>query len=400
MTSKPPYSASVANGGATRPRGRRRLRLTLIALLASLLILAVGGLSAAAWYFSSQLLDVRPDRPNYNLQVLALGRTTIELPRTGSTQRPGVYGLDWPGGRLILGSIISMNRRAVIRKISGSHARLRPGDSVDFDVAVYGTPTGLHLPYRTVQIADTLGQMSAWFIPGRGHIWAILVHGYKANRTDPLRVAPALISLGLPILDLSYRNDVGAPSSPDNLYHLGASEWQDLDAGVRYALARGAKEIVLYGFSMGGGIVESFMYRAASAGRVRAVILDAPALDWSATIDLAARERGLPSFLATITERVIAWRIGLWSLDDINAVKESARLKTPTLLFHGRDDRLVPIGPSIALAHARPDLVTFYPVAGAAHTESWNVGPARYVARLTTFLKRVLDKQRPPVLAR
>ena len=360
-------------------------------LIVSLVILVVGGSGAGAWYFSSQLLDVRPNRPDYSLKVLALSRTTITLPRTGSTQRPGVYGLDWPGGRVRLGSIISMSHGEVVRRISGGHVGLRPGDSVDFDVAVYGSPAALHAPFRVVHIVDPLGPMPAWYIPGRSHTWAILVHGYKSNRTDPLRVAPALIALGLPVLDISYRNDIGAPSSPDHLYHLGASEWRDLEAGVRYALAHGARELVLYGFSMGGGIVESFLYRSAYAGRVRAVVLDAPALDWSATIDLAARERSLPSFLAAITERVIAWRIGLWKLDDINAVAESTAMRTPTLVFHGRADQLVPIGPSAALAHARPDLVTFVSVPGAAHTQSWNVGPARYVSRLTAFLRHVLD---------
>jgi hypothetical protein len=50
----------------------------------------------------------------------------------------------------------------------------------------------------------------------------------------------------------------------------------------------------------------------------------------------------------------------------------------------------MPIGPSVALARARPDIVTFVPVAGAEHTESWNVNPARYTARLKAFLVRVL----------
>jgi pimeloyl-ACP methyl ester carboxylesterase len=373
-------------------RAHRTLRLIVILawLMAFILILFLAVLGAASWYFSSQLLDVRPDRPSYELKVLALGRTTIELPRTGSTQRPGVYGVDWPGGRVTLGSIVSMTSRTVVRHYSGSSRGLRPGDSVDFDVAVYGTPAGIPAKYRTVYVPDAVGPMPAWFIPGRRRTWAILVHGYKSSRTDPLRAVPALTALGLPILDLSYRNDAGAPSSPDHLYHLGASEWQDVEAGVRFALAHGARSVVLYGYSMGGGIVEYFLYRSRYAGRVRAVVLDAPALDWGATIDLAASQRGLPSFLAAVTERVIAWRLGMWDLGPIDAVSRSALLRTPTLLFHGRDDQLVPIGPSISLARNRPDLVTFVPVPGAGHTESWNVGPARYESRVDAFLSRVL----------
>jgi alpha-beta hydrolase superfamily lysophospholipase len=375
-------------------RGRRR-RHTLVAfvcLAAGVLVLAVVALAAGAWYFSSQLLDVRPDRPSYSLQVLALHRTTIELPRTGSTQRPGVYAIDWPDGRAVLGPLVSTTPHTVLRRISGSIHGLKAGEFVDFDVAVYASPAGLHERYRTVSVVGPLGPMPAWYMPGRRHTWVILVHGYKANRTDPLRAASTLGQLGLPVLDLSYRNDVGAPPSPDHLYHLGATEWQDVQAGVRFAIAHGAQNVVLYGFSMGGGIVETFLHRSSDAPHVRAVVLDAPALDWGAILDLAARQRSVPGILTGLTQRVIAWRIGVSSLDEINWVKAAVQLKTPTLIFHGQDDGLIPIGPSEALARARPDLVTLVQVAGAGHTESWNLGPARYDTRLKRFLTDVLVK--------
>jgi alpha-beta hydrolase superfamily lysophospholipase len=357
-----------------------------------MLVVAAAALAAGAWYFSSQLLDARPDRPSYSLQVLALHRTTIELPRTGSTQRPGVYALDWPGGRAVLGPIVSMAPHTVVRRISSSIQGLRSGAFVDFDVAVYASPAGLHERYRTVNVIGPLGPMPAWYIPGRRHTWVILVHGYKANRTDPLRAASTLGQLGLPVLDLSYRNDVGAPPSPDHLYHLGATEWQDVQAGVRFAIAHGAHNFVLYGFSMGGGIVETFLHRSSYAPRVKAVVLDAPALDWAAILDLAASQRSVPGILTNLTKRLIAWRIGVSSLDEINWVKAAPQMKTPTLIFHGEDDGLIPIGPSVALARARPNLVTLVQVAGAGHTESWNLGPARYVARLKSFLTDVLGK--------
>ncbi len=63
----------------------------------------------------------------------------------------------------------------------------------------------------------------------------ILIHGLGGNRADTLAVIPARHDLGFPVLAIAYRNDVGAPASPDHQNHLGASEWHDVDAAVRYA---------------------------------------------------------------------------------------------------------------------------------------------------------------------
>ena len=61
----------------------------------------------------------------------------------------------------------------------------------------------------------------------------------------------------------------------------------------------------------------------------------------------------------------------------------------PILLFHGTDDRTVPISSSDAFARALPDLVTYYRARGAGHVESWNVDPDRYERRVGAFLARV-----------
>jgi pimeloyl-ACP methyl ester carboxylesterase len=205
-----------------------------------------------------------------------------------------------------------------------------------------------------------------------------------------MRPLSTLASLGLPVLDLSYRNDVGAPASSDHMYHLGASEWQDVQAGVRYALVHGAHRIVLYGYSMGGSLVESFLHYSPQAGRVRAVVLDAPALDWSAVFDFRANQMSVPGPITALAIHVVAWRLGLQSLDDVNHVRPGADFKVRTLLFQGTGDTSVPPAANAALARARPDLVTYVPVAGAEHTQSWNANPGRYAATLKAFLTSVL----------
>jgi uncharacterized protein len=375
-----------------RVHGRRKRHWLrrLIILSVVLVLLVVGGLLGVGWYYSSQLLDVTHDPSTYSLRVLAFHGNTIELTRADSTLRPGRYGLVWHGGRALVGTIISSDQNGVIRRVSGNTTGLKVGSDARIDGSVYASPGAFHIRYRTVNVPDPVGPMPAWYVPGKRSTWVILVHGRQADRTDGLRPLPTLASLGLPVLDISYRNDVGAPASPDHLYHLGVTEWVDVEAGVRYALARGARDVILYGYSMGGGIVEYFLHHSAYTGRVRAAVLDAPAVDWSSVLDLQANQRGLPGILTVVAKRVIAYRLGLSSLDSLNAVDQAGTLHTPTLLFHGTADTTVPISTSDAFARARPDIVTYVRVAGAEHTQEWNVNPALYTSRLRAFLLRVL----------
>lgn len=381
-------------GSRSRQAGqkrRHRLRwlLTIALVLVIVVAAAVGG---SSWYFSSQLLAVAPYQPSYSLQVLALHGNRVTLTRTDETMRNQLNGLVWRGGRAVVGNVLSSNRTSVVRPISRSTGVLRVGTHVSFDNHIYASPAALHMGYRTVNVPDSLGPMPAWYVAGTRSTWVVLVHGYHTDRSEGLRPLPTLVHLGFPALLISYRNDVGAPVTSDHLYHLGATEWHDVEAGVRYALRHGARAVILYGVSMGGNAVEGFLHRSRFAPRIRAVVLDAPVLDWQAALDLAASDRHLPGFLAAVTGRVVAYRIGLSSLDAIDQVKAARDLTAPTLIFHGTADQRAPISSSVALASARPDLVTLVRFPGAAHVESYNSNPERYVTVLHRFLQQEVNR--------
>ena len=92
----------------------------------------------------------------------------------------------------------------------------------------------------------------------------VLVHGRGGPRREALRVLPALHALGLPALVISYRNDPGA-ASHDGRYHLGDTEWLDLEAAMAHAVAAGARRFVLVGWSMGAAIIGALLSRSALA---------------------------------------------------------------------------------------------------------------------------------------
>ncbi len=67
----------------------------------------------------------------------------------------------------------------------------------------------------------------------------------------------------------------------------------------------------------------------------------------------------------------------------------SLRACTPTLVFHGGADALVPLRTSQLLSGSRPDLVRCVAVPGATHGRVWNLDPDRYEEITREFLESV-----------
>jgi len=84
------------------------------------------------------------------------------------------------------------------------------------------------------------------------------------------------------------------PEDPSGLLRYGLTEWKDLEAEVEYAIDQGSAGVVLMGLSMGGGVIAAFLERSDLASEVRALVLDAPMLDFSQTIDDNASRERLP----------------------------------------------------------------------------------------------------------
>ena len=345
-------------------------------------------IAAAGWSFSSDVLV-----PNYSawsdpIEVKAVGQDRIVLEKSTDTARAGYYGLDWEGGHAVLGPVVSVGKDSATRQLSDVSGYLVPGvEGAHLDTNVYdGNPhQALGLPFTNVSVKGELGPMPAWLIPGRSLTWAIVVHGINDTPQVGLRISPELHRLGLPTLLITYRDDQGAPDSPDGFHHMGLTEWRDLQAAARYALTHGAQRLVLIGYSMGGSLVTQFLEHSSLAARTSAVVLDAPALNWRAILEFNAEEMGFPGFFALPVELAIGARIDAdWS--SLDAVQHADELHYPTLLFHGKEDQVVPLRTSEEFAKELPSWVTFYAVPRADHTQSWNVDPSLYDQRLRRFL--------------
>lgn len=364
--------------------------LTIVYVLIILVLILALFTAIGGWIGSGRLLLVTEVWYMVTLGVIGVTEGAVTLPRRVETAYHGTYGVTWQNDFAVLGEIVASDTQTVTRRMIKTTQPLSAGLRVTWNIFVYkGDPErALGLAYDDVRIPSELGPLPAWFVPGQRTTWALLVHGFHASREEGLRVLPTLAEMGFPTLLLTYRNDAGAPKSPDHLYHLGDTEWQDIEAGVRYALAHGAQDVVLYGWSMGGFMVETFLRRSSYVAQTRAVVLDAPILDWHKAIDTQMHKLHFPHWFTYVVEWFASWRAGI-NFAALNYERPPRDRITPALLFHGTADGMVPVESSDTFAQALPGLVTYLRVNGADHTQAWNVDPPAYEDALKAFLVRV-----------
>lgn len=362
------------------------------------LLAAAGG---ATWYYAHRLTEPPalawppPPRDDDRVTVLGLTATGGEVRLRGpDADRTGVWGLTFDGGYARVGAETVPGRDGTVQRpfelLTGSAPAVDTDASLDGH-AYPGDPDVLGVPWEDVTYASPVGPCPAWWFPGEGDTAVVFVHGRNARRHEAFRMLSTVVHLGLPALVISYRNDPDAPRSPDGRSHLGATEWEDVEAAVGWLLDRGLRWVVPVGFSMGGACVVNFAHTSPLADRVRGLILEAPVLDWGPVIRAAAVDRGLPAsvlpWLLPATMRLAS----VWTgIDWADMRHDAASFRHPQLLIHGEDDATVPVALADALAEARPDLVTYLRVAGAGHVRSWNADPGTYGSAVAAFLRGLL----------
>ncbi|MBW9118951.1 alpha/beta fold hydrolase [Microbacterium trichothecenolyticum] len=389
---------------APTPRRRRRTPALVAGVKAALAVLSValagvlGALAAGSVVMARKV--VTPARRQADTRILALDTAaqTITLSRTADTELPGRYGLFTSGTSdyIKLGSVLSEDASSVKRKLLthiSADARLAP--EAAFSGWYYDHPEQLHLPFTPELIGSTVGPCPAWQFPaGDGDTWVIQVHGRGTTRAECLRAVPVFHALGITSLVVSYRNDGEAPRSRNGTYALGATEWRDVDAAVGFARRRGARRIIVMGWSMGGAIALQLALNSAHGDVIAGLILESPVVDWRIVLDFQARVERVPGPVSRLAIEALQaeWASPLTRtgaairLDRLDVVARAAELRHPILILHSDDDGFVPSDASHDLVAARPDLVEMQVFEVARHTKLWNYDQERWTASIGTWL--------------
>jgi alpha-beta hydrolase superfamily lysophospholipase len=375
-------------------RGASPSLVTGIRAALTVVSLALAGVLTALAYSSVHMARriVTPAARVPDTRILSLDTAaqTITLSRTPDTQLPGRYGLFTNGtaSYIKLGSVLSEDESSVKRKLLthiGADAQLSP--EAHFSGWYYDHPDELHLPYTPELIGSVVGPCPAWLFPaGDGDVWAIQVHGRGTTRAECLRAVPVFHGLGITSLVVSYRNDGEAPRSRAGTYSLGATEWRDVDAAVGFARRRGAKRIILMGWSMGGAIALQLSLNSAHRDAIAGLILESPVIDWRVVLEYQARAMRVPPAVSGLAIGALQteWATPITRagsaipFDRLDVVSRARELRHPILILHSDDDGFVPSDASHDLVVARPDLVDLRVFEVARHTKLWNYDQERW----------------------
>ena len=371
-----------------------------LVVLGSALGLAVSALGVTAIRMARRVVTPAARVPDTRILSLDTAAQTITLDSNPDTRLPGRYGLFTNGSEqyLKLGSVLSEDDTSVKRKLLTQvdvEARLAP--EAAFSGWYFDRPDQLQLPYSNELIASNIGPCPAWLFPaGSGEVWVIQVHGRGTARAECLRAVPVFQAVGITGLVVSYRNDGEAPRSRNGTYALGATEWRDIDAAVVFARRRGAKRVILMGWSMGGAISLQVELNSAHRDVIAGLVLESPVVDWRVVLGFQGKLMRLPGAVTGLAIGALAtdWAGAVTGtgapipFDRLDVVARAAELRHPILILHSDDDGFVPSDASHDLVVARPDLVELEVFDVARHTKLWNYDQERWTQAIRSWLGR------------
>lgn len=321
--------ASLTSPGATHPlRHHPLLRLALVALALACALLSSGCVS-------SILADRMLRAPN---------RQPMPQTLEGLAQMQQ-----------------AMNRDFFSLKTS---IRVAP-DSAEIAIAVI-EPGDYKLKHdlKVVPIDSERGQMTFEFkvyqrvanvAPSSPKGTVFVLHGIMMAKESMLHWGFFLAQQGYRAVLVDLR---GHGSSTGNVITYGARERSDLTQVLDELLRRQlvAGRVGVLGLSYGGAVALQW---AAHDPRIDAVVALAPFSDTREAIDEFARAV-MPKLSAMVSPKamssafVTAARRGRFTWDEIDVLAATRRLRDPVLLFHGTNDRWVPVRHSQTIKNAAP----------------------------------------------
>ncbi|MCG6899614.1 MAG: alpha/beta hydrolase [Gammaproteobacteria bacterium] len=238
---------------------------------------------------------------------------------------------------------------------------------------VDATPADIGLPYENLRLTTEDGvQLHAWFIPAvvpRGTL--LFSHGNAGNIAHRLETIRLFHSLDLNVLIFDYRGfgeSEGKPSEQGTYRDVRAA-WNYLRENRGIA----AREIVLFGRSLGAAITVDLASQVPSAG----VILESA---FTSVPDMAAH--------------LYPWLpVGFLVRYRYDSAAKIGRISAPVLVIHSHEDEIIPYSQGEKLFTKANEPKRFLELNGG-HNDGFQISHEVYRETLVQFLEVILPLTR------
>ena len=245
------------------------------------------------------------------------------------------------------------------------------------------TPADLGLPEVPIVLSSATGtDLHAWFIPVAGKAPAVVVlHGWGANASLMLPLAPHLYRAGLHALFLDARNH--GRSEHDDFVSMPRFA-EDLEVALEWLVAHDAvTSMAIVGHSVGAGAALLVGSRRSDVRAIVSVsVFSHPGEVMAEMPPLNRMPTPMRQGMLRTMERTIGARF-----DEIAPRHTITRVGAPLLLVHGDADTVVPVDHLEELALQAPEARTLV-VPGADHGSLEAFEP--YVGTILGFLSEHL----------
>lgn len=235
------------------------------------------------------------------------------------------------------------------------------------------TPAQVGLSFEDVSIPvltwqGKLAQLHGWWLPHRTSSDVLLYfHGNASNIGSNLGYAKTLHEAGFSLLMIDYRGygkSKGAFPTESEVYRDAQAAWQYLVKTKGIA----PENIFLYGHSLGAAIAIDLAVRQP---QVAGVIVD------SAFTSMADMARYQPLYSLFPIDLLLTQRF--------DSLAKLSLLKSPLLVIHGTEDRVVPTGLGQLLYEAATVPKSLFLIPHAGHTNTMAVAGDTYGERIGQF---------------
>lgn len=323
-----------------------------------------------------------PSRPK--MIPLVINDSTVAIARSPLTSLAGEFGIWVNGGRghLHVGELVSgEDTDLVYRRILRTFGDITDATAGRWSGHAFPHASSLGLKFHEVVLEAPSGRREAWVFPGNEKRWAIHVHGFKSTRASALRGVPVFGAKGFTSLVPAYYGE--SPIAVRNRSEgatFGVVEAPDIDVALKYAVDRGAKEIVLVGWSLGGEVALTLAERSPYRALISGAVLVGPVLNWRHSLAQGMHNASIPRWaqwcvLSSLESQVWS-RFAQMKMPASFAAHDwtasDRRPAVPTLVLHSRGDQDTSWEDSETFAALNPEGVELTEFEPVPHLLEWN----------------------------